>query len=288
MTKIFIDPGHGGKDPGAVANGLQEKDIVLDIAKRIQSKLGDYNDVQVKLSRTNDTFVSLTNRAKDANDWGADYFVSIHINAGGGTGYEDFIFNGNVSQATRDNQDELNKANVSATGFNNRGKKSANFAVLRQTNMPAVLTENGFIDNATDANNLKSAAFLDKIADGHVSGLVKILGLKKKATQSTGNRSTTYTVRSGDTLSAIAQRYGTTVNKLASDNNISNPNLITVGQNLKINGGSDIKHYTVKLGDSLSVIAENYGISLSKIKQLNPQVKGPKFIIQPGQKIRVK
>lgn len=185
MTKIFIDPGHGGNDPGAVANGLQEKNVVLDIAKRIEAKLKQYEGAEVRLSRTNDTFLPLNKRAELANDWEADIFSSIHVNAGGGVGYEDFIFNGTVSQATIANQNVMNAEVVKATGFNNRGRKRANFAVLRQTAMPAILTENGFLDNSGDAAKLKSAAFLDRVAEGHVQGFVKIFGLKKKVVQPT-------------------------------------------------------------------------------------------------------
>lgn len=104
----------------------------------------------------------------------------------------------------------------------------------------------------------------------------------KKATSS----SSTYTVNKGNTLSAIAKKYGTTVAKLVKDNNIKNPNLITVGQKIKI-GGSATKHYTVKKGDNLSVIAKNHGISLGQIKKLNPQVKNYN-LIHVGDKIRVK
>lgn len=182
MVKIFIDPGHGGHDPGAVANGLQEKHIVLDIAKRIEKLLQAYEGVRVKLSRSDDRFLELTERARLANQWGADYFVSIHINAGGGTGYEDFIYNGGVSAATVTNQNAMNAEIVKATGFVNRGKKRGNLAVLRHSNMPAILTESGFIDNANDAQLLKQSAFIDKIAQGHVNGLVKIFELKKKVT----------------------------------------------------------------------------------------------------------
>jgi N-acetylmuramoyl-L-alanine amidase len=189
LTKIFIDPGHGGSDPGAVANGLQEKNLVLEISKRIESKLKEYGDVEVRLSRTSDTFISLSNRANMANDWGADYFISVHINAGGGEGYEDFIFNGNVSDVTTDNQDLMNREVIKATDFNNRGKKQANFAVLRLTNMPAILTENGFIDNSSDANKLKDKLFLDKVAEGHVQAIVEIFGLEN-GSPSSRSRST--------------------------------------------------------------------------------------------------
>lgn len=192
MVKIYLDPGHGGSDPGAVGNGLKEKDLTLKIARKIRDLLKNYENVSVRMSRDSDKFISLTARANDANKWGADYFVSIHINAGGGTGFESFIYNGTVSKATVANQNIVHPEIVKDTGFKDRGRKRANFAVLRQTKMPAILTENGFIDNAADAKKLKSDSFLDKIAQGHVDGLVKALGLKKKksATKTTSNTKT--------------------------------------------------------------------------------------------------
>src|SRR5699024_5787420 len=70
-------------------------------------------------------------------------------------------------------QRSINTEMIKATGWRNRGRKRANFAVLRQTKMPAILTENGFIDTKTDADKLKSNSFLNKIADGHAKGIAK-------------------------------------------------------------------------------------------------------------------
>ena len=93
MVKVFIDPGHGDTDPGSVGNGLREKDLTLSIATRIKDiLLIEYNNVYVKMSRTQDTYPSLNDRTNAANAWGADFYLSIHINAGGGTGYEDYIY----------------------------------------------------------------------------------------------------------------------------------------------------------------------------------------------------
>ncbi len=98
MAKIYLDPGHGGTDPGAQGNGLQEKNVTLAIALKVRDILNrDYEGHTIRMSRSSDVTVSLPQRTNDANSWGADYFVSIHINAGGGTGYEDFIYNGSVS-----------------------------------------------------------------------------------------------------------------------------------------------------------------------------------------------
>lgn len=175
--KIFIDPGHGGSDPGATGNGLKEKDLTLKIAKKIKSILKEV--ATVKMSRTTDKYLSLTQRTNMANKWGADYFLSIHINAGGGTGYEDYIYNqlSDSSQAAKIRNTVHTEIMKWIPEVKNRGKKKANFAVVRQSKMPAVLTENLFIDNKEDAKLLKDGAFLDKLAKGHAYGVAKALGL---------------------------------------------------------------------------------------------------------------
>lgn len=178
--KIMIDPGHGGSDPGAVANGLQEKNLTLTIARHIRDMLvGEYQGVEVRMTRDSDVAVGLSQRATLANNWGANFFLSVHINAGGGTGFESYIYSTRPSNAVRA-QDIIHPEVVKAMGVRDRGKKSANFAVLRETNMAAILTENLFIDNATDAAKLKNATFLRNTARGHVNGLAKAFNLRKK------------------------------------------------------------------------------------------------------------
>lgn len=185
MVKIVLDAGHEGVeknlDPGAVANGLKEAELTLKIAKHIYDMLSEYEGVQLKLTRTGNQSLSLSQRAKIANDWKADFFLSIHINAGGGTGFESFIFN-NPDVKTIAYQNVIHQEIMKAIGnVTDRGKKRANYAVLRETRMPAILTENLFIDNPNDAAKLKSEQFLLQVAYGHVIGLEKAFGLKKKA-----------------------------------------------------------------------------------------------------------
>jgi len=140
MIRIFIDPGHGGSDPGAVANGRDEKNLTLDIAVRLRAiLLGEYRGVEVRLSRETDTTVSLKQRVHMANSWGANCFLSIHINSGGGTGFESYVYT-DALPASVTYQNIIHPKIVAATGFSNRGKKRANFYVLRETAMPPVCT----------------------------------------------------------------------------------------------------------------------------------------------------
>lgn len=186
MVKIMLDAGHGGKDPGAVGNGLQEKDLTLKIALKIRDMLVGYEGVRVNLTRTQDVTLSLKQRTDAANAWGADYLMSIHINAGGGTGFETFIYPG-TSGATVANQNVIHGKIMEQLDVRDRGKKAGNLHMVRESRMPAILTENLFIDNKSDAAKLKDDSFLDKIALGHVNGLVAALGLKQKATVKTAS-----------------------------------------------------------------------------------------------------
>lgn len=179
-VKIMIDPGHGGRDPGAVGHGLQEKDIVLDMGKALQHRLATDWVCDVRLTRSTDVFVPLSDRARMANEWGAAYFVSLHVNAGGGRGYEDFIWNGRVSAATVERRAAVHAAAAKAwtdRGRPNRGKKRANFAVLRETRMPAILVENGFIDNVDDTNLLRDTDFRAQVVRAMAVGIADALGL---------------------------------------------------------------------------------------------------------------
>lgn len=182
-VKIMIDPGHGGRDPGAVANGLQEKNLVLTIAKHIQQTLLQNYHVDVRMTRERDTFVSLEGRAELANAWGADYFLSIHINAGGGSGFETFTFT-KAGSKTKEYQKAVHEEIATRLYEKDRGMKEANFAVLRSTRMPAVLTENLFIDHPKDSLRLKDATVLKAIAQGHVNGLMRLLKLTPIRTSS--------------------------------------------------------------------------------------------------------
>lgn len=183
---VVGDPGHGGADPGAVANGfgLREKDLTLTISKHIEYFITRDYEVDFRLTRDTDKTMDLIERANFANKAGADYFASVHINAGGGRGYEDFIHvnlsdTSNTAMMREIVHAEIQKVLIKYN-VRNRGKKKANFSVLRNTNMSAILTENGFIDNVNDQKLLKNEQFLKDIAEAHSHGIARALGLTKK------------------------------------------------------------------------------------------------------------
>lgn len=183
MSKIIvIDAGHGGKDSGANANGLYEKNINLTIARLVKEKLdSQFIGHETKLTRAKDKFISLIERSRFSNRFKTDLFVSIHVNAGGGTGFESYIFNGGgVSRNTITAQNVIHAEIMKMINVRDRGKKKANFSVLRETRASAILTENLFIDRKTDVNKLKDSKFLNDLAQGHVNGIARHLKLEKK------------------------------------------------------------------------------------------------------------
>ncbi|BDG61939.1 hypothetical protein caldi_30290 [Caldinitratiruptor microaerophilus] len=185
---VCIDPGHGGLDPGASGNGLVEKEVVLDLALRIRDHLLAQYDVQVMMTRETDIYVSLADRCRLANEAGADYFHSVHCNAfddPAAEGYEDYIHT-SLSDTSRTAQirDAVHAeimGFLAPYGVQDRGKKKADFYVLRRTVMSAVLTENLFLTNAQDAALPRQSEFRDQLAAAHARGIARALGLQPKS-----------------------------------------------------------------------------------------------------------
>lgn len=189
---IIGSPGHGSTengvfDPGAVGNGLRECDITLDLCKRIKDKLSAY-DVDFLIGPQ----VSLGERVNVANLLQADFYLCIHINAGGGTGFESYIWTHDYLDGTISDELQAVIHNavmgfLSRLGIKDRGMKAANFQELRETDMPALLLENLFIDNPQDAARLKDDAFRDGLANELAWGLVQAFSLKKRSLQDCNN-----------------------------------------------------------------------------------------------------
>ena len=180
MAKAHIDFGHGGKDPGALGNGLREKDITLSIGTKVVNILKRHS-VQVSTSRTNDKFVSLSDRAKMANNVGADVFISIHTNAfkdSSAQGVETYSYPGS-SKGAKLAKCIQNNVLAAKLYTKNRRTKTANFAVLRQTKMPSALIETAFITNVQDASLLRNKQ--NEFAEAIAKGILNYLGIHYKA-----------------------------------------------------------------------------------------------------------
>ena len=152
MSKVFIGVGHGGKDPGAVANGLREKDINLVMALEMAQVLTRHG-VEVALSRTVDEDDTLQEELREAKAFAPDLAVEIHNNAGGGDGFEVYVQTGAYKEQSR-KLAQLMEAQVKQIGQNSRGIKTrlmANgqdyFGWLRLNQCPAVLCEGAFLDS---------------------------------------------------------------------------------------------------------------------------------------------
>ncbi len=176
MKRVCIDPGHGGHDPGAVGGGVKEKDIALSVAKQI----GAYLEVwgyAVMLTREDDTFVSLSGRAAKANSWGADLFISVHCNSAGdesANGVEVYHHE-RASEAAQEAAELIYTKLVAISDLRTRGIKEADFAVLRETKMPAVLVELGFVSNPGDRAKLISEDWQERAAETIVAGIREVL-----------------------------------------------------------------------------------------------------------------
>lgn len=172
IRKIYIDPGHGGYDSGAVGNGLYEKDIVLDISRRQRQKLVEAGYI-VRMSRDSDVYRTLAERTREANDWGADLFISNHVNAGGGVGAEVFhsIYGGPGKTIAERVMSNLTGIFRSRGTKSRQGQNGDYYHVIREAHMPSILLEHGFIDNVEDANILKSATNRQRMADATVNAI---------------------------------------------------------------------------------------------------------------------
>ncbi|MBM7633021.1 SH3 domain-containing protein [Geomicrobium sediminis] len=169
---IVVDAGHGAHDSGAQGNGLVEKTVNLEVSRELAQRL-EGSGAEVIMTRTNDTFLSLSERANIANRANADLFISVHANAfnSSARGAETFYH-------TSANPDSVRLANVmqdrlvSDTGMSYRRVAPANFAVLRQTTMPATLVELGFLTNSGDAAIMRQPGYAARAGEALHQGFL--------------------------------------------------------------------------------------------------------------------
>lgn len=173
---VTIDPGHGGGDPGAVGiGGLREKDVVLSVSQQVASLL-QQQGVQVVLTRQGDQEVELEPRVQIAERANSDLFVSIHANA---ISLDRPDVNGIETYYASDSGARLGRvihaSMVQQTGMNDRGLRSARFYVIRNTSMPAVLLEIGFVTGAQDAARLSDPRWRTQMATAITQGILQYI-----------------------------------------------------------------------------------------------------------------
>lgn len=279
--RVVIDAGHGGSDPGAVSSsGVQEKDLTLMIAQYMYEEF-QKKGIPVTLVRNIDETVSPTERVNRILAAYGDnpnvVIISNHINAAGSgiQGAE----GAEVIYALRDNS---NLASNILTSLGNSGQKMRKFYqrrlpsdtskdyyfIHRNTgkNTHPVIVEYGFIDNPEDLSKIQNnyKEYVDAVVDAVIATSE---GETISSLPGSGNY---YVVQNGDSLWKIANQYGITVNELKSLNGLTSNNL-TVGQILEVPGGSSdtSSTYTVKAGDSLWKIANQFGLTVDEVKNLN-------------------
>jgi N-acetylmuramoyl-L-alanine amidase len=175
---VVIDPGHGGPDPGAIGiGGLRETDVVLDVSKRVKKLLSE-KGVMVKLTRNNEIDLDLPPRVAIANKTDADIFVSIHANASRGkrrdiNGLETFYYTGWRGRLLAKNiQKQILKV---SPGSPDRGVRQGRYFVIKNTRMPAVLVEIGFLTGRLDARRLEKSIHRERIAYAITKGILEYL-----------------------------------------------------------------------------------------------------------------
>lgn len=183
MAKVFLGVGHGGKDPGAVGNGLHEADLNLAIALACRDEL-ERHGVIVGMSRATDENDPVSDEAKECNAFLPDLGLDIHCNAGGGDGAEVFYhYNGGTGKKLAENI----LAEIVNIGQNSRGAKTRRrsdgkdyYYFVRETACPSVVVECAFIDTAKDIAIIDTAEERKAMGIAIAKGVLATLGIKYK------------------------------------------------------------------------------------------------------------
>ena len=276
--KVVIDPGHGGEDPGASANGIVEKDYTLKISQYMADRLSELG-IENALTRDSDVTLDSTTRPKTAQSLfgtGSDVIlVSNHINAGGGDGAEVIYALRNSDTLSSKIASEFIKSGQNVRKYYQRRLPSNSskdyYYILRETpNNESIIVEYGFLDSTgDDVNQIKNN--WQELAEAVVRALASYIGVPYIAPGgTTGNY---YTVKAGDTLYGIASKYGISVDELKAQNNLTS-NTLTIGEvliipEIEVPETPDENVYIVKSGDTLYSIANKYGMTVNELKSLN-------------------
>lgn len=271
--KIVIDPGHGGSDPGTSANGITEKDYTLKISQYMKKRLDDLG-IENSITRIGDETLEPSVRPKRVQDFygtGSDIIVvSNHINAGGADGAEIIYALRNNDTLPSKIAKELEAAGQNVRKYYQRRLPSNPakdyYYILRDTpNNQSIIVEYGFVDSKEDdVNQIKNN--YEELTEAVVKALADYAGV----TYTPPVGSNTYVVKKGDTLWSIARKNNISVDELKKLNNLTS-NSLSLNQVLKLpTSNNDLSTtYTVKSGDTLYKIANQFGLSVNELKSIN-------------------
>ncbi len=349
---IAIDAGHGGEDPGALGKYTYEKNVTLEIAKRLQKRINRQKGMTAFLIRSGDYFVDLNKRSAIARNKKADFLVSIHADGFTSSkprGASVWVLSnrrattelgrwiekheahsqllGGAGELIQDSSSvpfltemflDMSMGNAMDVGYHvgdlvvqelkqvtklhKQKPVHASLAVLKSPDIPSILVEAGFITNRTEEKLLNQASHQEKIANAVFTGIYKhfvdappqntLFAQRKRAIQ--------HTVRSGESLSALAARYSVSLEELRAYNNLQ-ANTLRIGQVLKVPPNYQLavqsepvvkllaktpqaRIHKVEKGESLSVIAQRYGKTTQELQAYN---KLRSTVLAVGQSIKI-
>lgn len=178
---VVVDAGHGGHDPGAVQNGINEKDVALDLILKLEKLLEPHTNIKAYFTRTTDVYPEFSERTDLSNEV-ADFFISIHYNSvtntsasGSETYYHSTANNSNSSGLTSKTLAEIvQQSMLNELGTVNRGVKTANYIVLRDNTKPSILAEIEFLSNASQASKIKTEEFKISAANSIYNAIIQV------------------------------------------------------------------------------------------------------------------
>ena len=274
LKKVVIDAGHGGEDPGTIANGIKEKDYTLKISEYIHNRL-DEMGIPNELTRETDVTLDSNSRPKKVQSFYGNgdnvIVVSNHINAGGGDGAEIIYSLRNDDTFSSKIAKELETTGQNVRKYYQRRLPSNPakdyYYILRDTpNNETVIVEYGFADSTgDDVNQIKNN--WENLAEAVTKAIVEYAG----GTYIAPSGSNYYTVKSGDSLWSISKKFGVSVDEIKLLNNLSG-NLLNIGQNLLIPKKEEVSNtntYTVQKGDTLYNIAKKFETNVDTLKAIN-------------------
>jgi N-acetylmuramoyl-L-alanine amidase len=328
---VAISAGHGGDDPGAIGvDRLREKNVTLAISRELEAMINAMPGYRAVMIRDGDRYVGLRERTELGHKANADLYLAIHADAHGnkqasGSTIYALSANGATSEQARllaekenaadliggvggvslDDKDEMLRTVLIDFSMNaqiatsleigdqviqalgevismrRRNVEQAAFVELKSADIPSLLIEAGYITNARDARNLDSPEWRRNFAGALTEAVTQ--WFYERPPQGTwvawqkdhgGIIPATYTIKRGDSLSEIAERYGVALAALKFANEISNSDDIRVGQVLTIpgagaTGGGTYREHTIARGETLSQIAESYAVSAARIRETN-------------------